>query len=200
MKVIATENHPLYHKVADQVVSNVPPGAGLVLDLTLTSPSQKEKTLAGLKGNRVISDLTCYRGEEWIEFYPYICGALGAGFPSPRNACEVWARDDQTWNTIDDLLKGLDMSAVRVGSPGTGFIYPRTLAMIINEAWLALEDGLADRDNIDLAMKNGVNYPWGPHQWGEKIGTEKVRMLLEELHRSTGHERYRPCTLLQRYE
>ena len=197
MNILATENHPLYHSLKSRVVSKVADEESLVIDLTLTDPEQKKQTLANLKGHRVISDLTCYRGEELVQSYPHICGALGAGFPSPRNSCEAWANDDRVWNTIEHFLQELGMDVLRTPTPGTGFTYPRVLSMIINEAWLALEDKLADRDNIDLAMKNGVNYPWGPFEWGEKIGLNKIKMLLSELHRQTGNERYRPCSLLQ---
>ena len=145
----------------------------------------------------VVSDLTCYWGDEWSESHPHVVGALAAGFPSPKNSCEFWAKNDGSETIIKDFLRELGIGAFRLRSPGTGFVYPRILAMIINEAWLALEDGLADRDNIDLAMKNGVNYPWGPFEWGEKIGLDKVRTLLDELYTATKNERYRTCSLLK---
>ena len=150
-----------------------------------------------MEGHTVISDLTCYRGEEWVNSYPHVVGALAAAFPSSCNSCEIWVKNDVVRSTIKDFLEELEMGMVQVRSPGIGFLYPRILSMVINEAWLALADGLADRDNIDLAMKNGVNYPWGPFEWGKKIGLDKIRTLLDELHHATGDERYRPCHLLK---
>ena len=196
--VLATENHPFFPLLREEVVSSVPSeGGGTVVDLTLTSPRQKEQTLANLTGHTVVSDLTCYRGEEWVRRYSHVRGGLGAAFPSPRQSCEVWVENETVGSEVEAFLKKLGVGMIRVGSPGVGFIYPRILAMIINEAWLALEDNLADRDNIDLAMENGVNYPWGPFAWGDKIGLAKVRTLLDELYSAYGNERYRPCSLLK---
>ena len=195
--ILATENHPFFPLVKEQVTSEIPTTEGLVIDLTLTSPRQKKQTLQRLEGCTVISDLTCYRGEEWLKLYPYIKGALGAAFSSPRQSCEVWVENETIGNIVENFLLGLGFNGVRVASPGIGFIYPRVVAMIINEAWWSLEDNLADRDNIDLAMKNGVNYPWGPFEWGEKIGLDKVKTLLNELYLAHGNERYRPCSLLR---
>ena len=194
--ILATENHPFYSVLKERVVPEVSSEARIIIDLTLTSPDRKEQTIKSLEGCTVISDLTCYRGEEWVKSYPHVKGALGAGFPSPGKSCEIWAENETIGNTIEKFLGNLGMDFLKVRSPGVGFIYPRILAMIINEAWLALEDQLADQDNIDLAMKNGVNYPWGPFEWGERIGLDKVRTLLDELYNTVGNDRYRPCSLL----
>lgn len=198
MKILATQDHPFYPLVREHVVSTLPPEGEVVMDLTLSSRDRKERTLRELEGRTVISDLSCYPGMEWVEKYPYVEGALAGAFPSPKNACEVWVKNDRVGDMVDTFLRELGLTSVRVRSPGIGFVYPRIVAMIINEAWLAREDDLADAENIDLAMKNGVNYPWGPFEWGEKIGLEKVRMLLEELLRIHNNERYRPCSLLGR--
>ncbi|MET0392128.1 MAG: 3-hydroxyacyl-CoA dehydrogenase family protein [Chitinophagaceae bacterium] len=75
-----------------------------------------------------------------------------------------------------------------------GFITPRVVASIINEAWLALEEGVSDEEAIDTAMKMGTNYPYGPFEWGRKIGLQRVFLLLEAL--SKKQERYTPAALL----
>ena len=196
MKILATNDHPFYPLVKERVVSTLPAPGEVVMDLTLTSADRKEQTLRELEGRTVISDLSCYPGAAWVEKYSHIEGALAGAFPSPKNACEVWAKDERVGGMIDTFLQEVGQASVRVRTPGIGFTYPRIVAMIINEAWLAREDDLADEENIDLAMKNGVNYPWGPFEWGEKIGSDKVRMLLEELLRADGNERYRPCSRL----
>ena len=197
MKILATEDHPFYPLVKNHVVSALPELGEVVIDLTLKPVEQKEQTLKELEGRIVISDLSCYPGAVWVEKYSHIEGALAGAFPSPKKACEVWAKNERTGKVMDTFLQELGISSVRVRTPGIGFIYPRIVAMIINEAWLAREDDLADVENIDLAMKNGVNYPWGPFEWGEKIGLDKVKMLLEELLRADGSERYRPCSILR---
>lgn len=65
-----------------------------------------------------------------------------------------------------------------------GMITPRIVSMIINEAWFTLDAGTASREDIDTAMKLGTNYPFGPFEWGEKIGLARIRELLRELGRS----------------
>lgn len=75
-----------------------------------------------------------------------------------------------------------------------GMITARIIAMIINEAWFALEDGVSTEQNIDLAMKLGTNYPYGPFEWGSKIGLTKIVALLNSLAKE--ESRYTPAPLL----
>ena len=77
-----------------------------------------------------------------------------------------------------------------------GFIAARILAMIINEAWFALEEKISTMAEIDIAMKLGTNYPYGPFEWGELIGEKNIFTLLQKL--SVGNKRYLPAPLLQR--
>lgn len=70
----------------------------------------------------------------------------------------------------------------------TGMVTPRIISMIINEAWYTFGDNTSTKEEIDIAMKLGTNYPLGPFEWGEKIGLDKVAALLKELNRTD--ERY----------
>jgi len=78
-----------------------------------------------------------------------------------------------------------------------GLIIWRTVAMIINEALDSLQKGVACEQDIDTAMRLGVNYPLGPIAWGERLGWQRLLILLENLQRHYGEERYRPCSLLR---
>lgn len=69
-----------------------------------------------------------------------------------------------------------------------GFITPRVVSMIINEAFISLKEGVSTREQIDIAMKLGTNYPYGPFEWSEKIGVGNVKKLLNRLSRE--HNRY----------
>ena len=62
-----------------------------------------------------------------------------------------------------------------------GFVSPRIVAMVINEAFFTLEAGTATKEEIDIAMKLGTGYPFGPFEWGEKIGLENINELLNVL-------------------
>ncbi|MEB6377892.1 3-hydroxyacyl-CoA dehydrogenase [Leclercia adecarboxylata] len=78
-----------------------------------------------------------------------------------------------------------------------GLIIWRTVAMIVNEALDALQKGVASEQDIDTAMRLGVNYPRGPLAWGEQLGWQRLLGLLENLQRHYGEERYRPSSLLR---
>ena len=62
-----------------------------------------------------------------------------------------------------------------------GFISARIVAMIINEAFFTWEAGTGTKEDIDLAMKLGTGYPFGPFEWAELIGVERVAELLQRL-------------------
>jgi 3-hydroxybutyryl-CoA dehydrogenase len=79
-------------------------------------------------------------------------------------------------------------------------ILMRVLVMLINEAAEALFWGVASRDDIDLAMTKGVNYPKGLLRWADELGIPNVLARLEALHREYAEDRYRPSPLLRRME
>ena len=62
-----------------------------------------------------------------------------------------------------------------------GFVSARILAMIINEAWFAKEEDISSENEIDIAMKLGTGYPYGPFEWGNKIGLSRITGLLQAL-------------------
>jgi 3-hydroxybutyryl-CoA dehydrogenase len=71
-----------------------------------------------------------------------------------------------------------------------GLVAARIIAMIINEAFYAFKENVSTKKEIDLAMKLGTNYPFGPFEWAEKIGIQNVFDLLKKL--SEKEERYIP--------
>jgi 3-hydroxybutyryl-CoA dehydrogenase len=75
-----------------------------------------------------------------------------------------------------------------------GFISARILSMIINEAYFALEAAVSTKREIDLAMRTGTNYPYGPFEWSNKIGICNIAALLQAL--AVTDARYQPCSLL----
>ena len=76
-----------------------------------------------------------------------------------------------------------------------GFISARILAMIINEAWFALGENVSTKNDIDIAMKLGTNYPFGPFEWGEQIGEKNIFDLLIKLNMTD--KKYLPAPLLK---
>ena len=75
-----------------------------------------------------------------------------------------------------------------------GFITPRVVSMIINEAFISLSEGVSTKEEINTAMKLGTAYPYGPFEWAEKIGVQNIVTLLQKL--SASQSRYTPAELL----
>lgn len=96
-----------------------------------------------------------------------------------------------------ELFKVLGKETVRV-KDSAGLTFPRIVSLIINEAARSLEEGVASAEEIDVAMRLGVNYPQGPLKWADQIGLDEVLAVLEGLQRETGDDRYRPSALLKK--
>lgn len=79
-----------------------------------------------------------------------------------------------------------------------GLVTPRIVCMIINEAYYTVQEGTATREDIDMAMKLGANYPHGPFEWCQRIGVKHVYELLEAVYEDTHDERYKICSLLKK--
>ena len=77
-----------------------------------------------------------------------------------------------------------------------GFITARVISTIINEAYFTLDEKVSSKKEMDIAMKLGTNYPYGPFEWSEKIGLKKVYELLSAL--SKINPRYEPAALLKK--
>lgn len=79
-----------------------------------------------------------------------------------------------------------------------GMVTPRVVCMIINEAYYTVQEGTASRADIDMAMKLGTNYPFGPFEWGERIGINHVVEVLDAVYDDTRDERYKIAPLLRK--
>ncbi len=77
-------------------------------------------------------------------------------------------------------------------------IFDRIIAMLINEAFDALNLKVATAEDIDLAMIKGVNYPKGLLAWSKEIGEKKILATLNGLYDSYQEDRYRPNILLKK--
>jgi 3-hydroxybutyryl-CoA dehydrogenase len=78
------------------------------------------------------------------------------------------------------------------------YIFERVIAMLINEAADSLYLGLASREDLDLAMTKGVNYPKGLLKWGDELGLKNITDILTVLHEEYTEERYRTSVLLKK--
>ena len=103
-----------------------------------------------------------------------------------------WAVD-----ITDDLGRKLGKETIRVNDR-PGFATSRISALVGNEAFYMLMEGVASAEDIDKAIKLGLNYPMGPFELGDLVGWDTRLHVLEYLHKTLG-EKFRPCPLLVQY-
>ncbi|MEO7310900.1 MAG: 3-hydroxyacyl-CoA dehydrogenase family protein [Chitinophagaceae bacterium] len=110
-----------------------------------------------------------------------------------RPIWEMAVSDAENAGWVENTMNAIGWQ-YRVVPDEPGFIAPRIISMIINEAFFALEEGVSDQAAIDTAMKLGTNYPFGPFEWAEKIGVSHINSLLQKL--TVTDKRYEPSKLL----
>lgn len=211
--ILVSSNHPLYEKLTKlnypcYTINDVGDldiiedhHEATIFDFFLGNTSAKENIFHKLSQRfNIFSDLSCAWGEMLCEKYDKLQGAFAGSFYSPKNTIEVYFKDSKITAVVRDFFEELDLNTKEVSSAGHGFIFPRTLSMIINEAYFSLEDELATMEDIDTAMKFGVNYPLGPIAWSEKIGPTPIKLLMDDLFEMTHDKRYKLSTKLRMKE
>jgi 3-hydroxybutyryl-CoA dehydrogenase len=99
--------------------------------------------------------------------------------------------------TTAEVAKRMGKETVLV-KESPGFITSRVNAMIGNEAFLMLEEAIATPEDIDKALKLGLNHPMGPFEMVDLVGLDTRLKVLEFLHKSLG-DKYKPAALLVEY-
>jgi 3-hydroxybutyryl-CoA dehydrogenase len=105
--------------------------------------------------------------------------------------------DDDTLAAAVDVGRRMGKDVVVI-KESPGFITSRINAMIGNEAFYMLQEGVASAADIDKALKLGLNHPMGPFELVDLVGLDTRLNILEYLHKSLG-EKYRPAPLLVQY-
>jgi 3-hydroxybutyryl-CoA dehydrogenase len=114
-----------------------------------------------------------------------------------RSVLECTLQNEQEKEKLN-LLCGKLETDFEIVQDRVGMVTPRIICMIINEAYYTLQEGTAEKEDIDLGMKLGTNYPFGPFEWSEKIGIAKVYELLEAVYDDTKEERYKICPRMKK--
>ena len=158
-----------------------------------------QKTLRPLKG--LFADATFVPVRKYTQQFgvPSDVSVFGfCGLPSfiNRPLLEVSLPSANDEAKLRSLCNELNL-AYGISSDTAGLVTPRVICMIINEAFFTLEEGTATRKDIDLAMKLGTNYPFGPFEWCDIIGAANVVKVLDTVREATGNERYVVCNLLR---
>lgn len=90
---------------------------------------------------------------------------------------EVCVTDKASLSALETVCASLPIGFTLVRDQ-VGMVTPRIITMIINEAYYTYAEGTASRADIDLAMKLGTNYPYGPFEWCDRIGASEVCEVL----------------------
>lgn len=116
----------------------------------------------------------------------------------PAPAIEVERRPIELTGAERDLVARIaQRGAVKPGSDLQNYIFARTLVCIFAQAAMACRRGVAQREDIDTAMRYGVNYPRGPFEWMRLIGPDLCDQWLAALAASSGSDRYRLAPLAE---
>lgn len=118
------------------------------------------------------------------------------GWPSflKRNIAEASCTNDEIKIKAEKILSLFGKKTEWVPDV-PGFVTARIVSMIINEAYFALEEKVSSKEEIDIAMKLGTNYPYGPFEWSKIIGLKNIYVLLQSLYLQ--NSRYEPAPLLK---
>ncbi|MFJ7915528.1 MULTISPECIES: 3-hydroxyacyl-CoA dehydrogenase [unclassified Lysinibacillus] len=104
---------------------------------------------------------------------------------------------DETVKTICDIAEQMGKQTVVINE-FPGFVTSRISALVGNEAFYMLQEGLGSPEDIDKAIKLGLNYPMGPFELVDLVGLDVRLNNLRYLHEKLG-EKYRPAPLLEQY-
>lgn len=168
---------------------SVPQNADAVIDLDFSFSAERINALRSLLPRTILVNSVLHTLDEIKE--PFIRFNGWPGFINTR-AMEVAGNDTPQAKQLFTELKW----NIIVSPDTCGFTVPRVVCMIINEAYFAFGEGVSSKEEIDVAMKLGTNYPYGPFEWCSITGISRVYQLLQKL--SVNDSRYTPAPALEK--
>jgi 3-hydroxybutyryl-CoA dehydrogenase len=146
-------------------------------------------------GQLVLAD-----GQTSVEFRDVVYFDLALDYRRATRIALSASQDtaSQTLSEATGLFQALGKDVSVIGD-APGMIVARTVARIIDLAHDAVAKGVATEEDIDTAMRLGVNYPLGPFEWSRRLGRTWAHDLLEELHLREPSGRYAPSLALYRH-
>ncbi len=106
--------------------------------------------------------------------------------------------DDATYQTVMAVGEKLGKSVV-TAKDSAAFIVNRTLLPFLNEAVFTLYEGVGTAEDIDKAVKLGLNHPMGPLELCDFVGLDTLLAVLDVMFKEFGDTKYRACPLLRKY-
>jgi 3-hydroxybutyryl-CoA dehydrogenase len=200
------ESHPKIPRGARKI-SRPPKNASLALELTNTNGEAKKRNLAELDATLsprtpvISSSVAATVAEQSTALrHPQRLVGIGA-LPSLLEGgliefASTPVTDESALKAAEQFARGLGKESSCVQDT-VGLVFPRIICMIVNEAYFALTENVALPVDIDTAMRLGTNYPFGPVEWADRIGTRQVLAVITAMHRTLGDDRYRAAPLLQ---
>lgn len=183
--------HETIHQVETTVDFIQHKESAIFIDLAFENNAEEIATLKKLKGLVIINSVSATLAETDPSFirinaWPHFIKSNIIEASSLKDDAKILA--EKVFTSFNKSIEWLPDEP--------GFVTPRVISMLVNEAYLALEEGVSTREEIDLAMKLGTAYPFGPFEWGKIIGLQNIVRLLNRLSREK--EQYAPAALLSR--
>jgi len=161
--------------------------AGLIIDLAFSPDEDRIRQLSRLLPIPIMINSMAYTigeiGQPFVRINAWP-GMLG------REVHELAIGPKMDGVFLEEMYRQLGWK-YRLVPDIPGMVSGRILAMIINEAYYTLQENVSTREEIDIAMKLGTNYPMGPFEWSEKIGLINIYDLLNKL--GATDRRYMPA-------
>lgn len=173
----ATENIDLKMKIFEQIDAHAPEKCILATNtssISITRIAAHTKRMGKVVGMHFMNPVPVMKLVEVINGY---------------------ATDKETTNIVIELSKAIGKVPCVVNDY-PGFISNRILLPMVNEAILALQEGVAGVEEIDTIMKLGMAHPMGPLQLADFIGLDTCYSIMNVLHMGFGNQKYAPATLL----
>jgi len=105
---------------------------------------------------------------------------------------------DETFHMVKDLAIKLGKTPIETKDLPC-FVTSRVIQTMINEAIYCLYEGISTKEDIDTALKLGMNHPMGPLELADFIGLDVVLAMQQSLYEGFKDTKYRPCPLLSKY-
>ena len=175
-----------------EAINPVPVRTGdAVIDLLFDHSAERIALLQNLGASLVV--INCVVGT--LEALPDHFARIN-GWPGflERSSIEAACKNDSIKEKVGLIFAAMGKKTEWVADID-GFITARIVVAIINEAFHTFEEKVSTREDIDIAMKLGTNYPYGPFEWADKIGLKNIYALLVSLSREKS--RYEPAALLK---
>ncbi len=184
-------------RAADLVIEAVPEEMESKLEIftLLDKVCRPETILASNTSSLSVTEIVS------VTYHPRRC--VGMHFFNPVHKMKL-LEVIRALDSSDDAIAAAVEVGKRMGKEvvvireSPGFITSRINAMIGNEAFFMLQEGVASAEDIDKAIKLGLNHPMGPFEMVDLVGLDTRLHVLEYLHKTMG-DKYRPAPLLVQY-